>query len=137
MDTYGIGSAVLGVVQAYMQGARHTGRTTSLVAQVKDGDRIYFTDCAECERVRRLCLDRGVTVECVVIPRNGLDSLITEGTGKGRTWFDHSAVEIYYLQAIIEARNYIDQLTTHLSGFGTAHLDTKRKATDIKGVSSS
>lgn len=60
MDHYGIGNAIKGIVGAYAESARRTGRTTSLVESVKDGDRVIFTNGREADRVKRLCAERGV-----------------------------------------------------------------------------
>ena len=54
MDHFGIGAAMRGMALTYIQSARRTGRTTSVVESVKDGDRIVFADRREAERVRRL-----------------------------------------------------------------------------------
>ena len=49
MDHFGIGAAMRGMFLNYMHSARRSGRTTSLVESVKDGDRIVFAERREAE----------------------------------------------------------------------------------------
>jgi hypothetical protein len=131
MDHYGIGAAMQGFARIYSQTARRSGRTTSLVESVKDGDRIGFADAKEAERVRRLCLDRGVKVDCVVIPPRNPGRVFDRGTPEGRTIFDHAWVEQYYQMAIERAGREIDELQREASGFGEAHRKTHRAAIEF------
>lgn len=131
MDHFGIGAAVEGAVRIYLQSARRTGRTTSLVESVKDGDKIVFLDGRESERVKRLCLERGVKVDCVVIDPNSPERLFERGTPQGRTVFDHSWVEAYYLAALSRAKDDIDRFERQSSGYGEAHRETRRKAEEL------
>lgn len=126
MDHFGIGAAIRGILRIYFQSARRTGRTTSLVESVKDGDRILFATSQEAERVRRLCRERGVTVECVVLENT--ERIRERGTSEGRTIFDHSVVEQLYMKAIEDVRIRIDYLERETSGYGKAHRETKRRA---------
>jgi len=116
MDHFGIGAAIRGAANIYCHSARQTGRTTSLVESVKDGDRIVFSDGREAERVRRLCMDRGVKVDCLVINPRTPERVFESGTPEGRTIFDHSWVEQYYMQAIDRAAQDIDHLERQASG---------------------
>lgn len=121
MDHFGIGSAVKGVVLTYFQTSRGTGRTVSLVESVKDGDRVIFSNTREAERVRRLCLERGVSVDCVVVnPNNPTDIFRHAPSPNGtRTLFDHSWVEQYYMQAIEHCQKGIEELQKTLSRNGS------------------
>lgn len=131
MDHFGIGAAIRGAANIYFHSARQTGRTISLVESVKDGDRIVFADGLEAERVRRLCLDRGVKVDCVVIEPRTPERVFERGTPEGRTIFDHSWVEQFYMQAIDRAAQDIDHLERQASGYGEAHRETRRKAEEL------
>lgn len=131
MDHFGIGAAMHGAALIYTQSARRTGRTTSLVDSVKDGDRICFSDSREAERVRRLCMERGVKVECIVIDPKTPERLFERGTSQGRTLFDHSWVEQYYLNSISRAQDEIDHFEQQLSGYGEKHRETKRRAEEL------
>lgn len=131
MDHFGIGAAILGAARIYIQSARRTGRTTSLVESVKDGDRICFADKREAERVRRLCLERSINVECITVDPKQADRIFDRGTPQGRTLFDHSWVEQYYLAAIERASADIDHLQQQASGFGEPHRETRRRAEEM------
>lgn len=131
MDHFGIGAAIRGAAHIYFQSARQTGRTTSLVESVKDGDRIVFTDNRKAERVHRLCLDRGVTVECIVIEPKTPERVFERGTPEGRTIFDHSWVEQFYILAIDNAAQTLDYLERQASGYGEAHRETRRKVEEL------
>ena len=79
MDHFGIGAAIHGAAMIYTSSSRRTGRTTSLVESVKDGDRIIFNNHKEAERVRRLCLERGVEVECIVLDPKHPERVFEQG----------------------------------------------------------
>ena len=131
MDHFGIGAAIQGAARIYIQSARHTGRTQSLVDSVKEGDRVIFTDRKEAERVKRLCSERAVKIECLVIDPKRPDLAYQHGSSKGRTIFDHQWIEEYYLITIDRAMKDIDHIESQLSGDGFPHLETRRKAEEI------
>ena len=131
MDHFGIGAAIEGAVRIYLRSARGTGRTTSLVESVKNGDRLVFSDSREAERVRHLCEERGLKVECVVIDPKYPQRIFERGSSQGRTIFDHSWIEEYYLNVIDKAQKEIDHLEKESSGYGAAHRETKRRAIEI------
>lgn len=131
MDHFGIGAAMQGMARMYFQSARRTGRTTSLVESVKDGDRIVFADSKEAERVRRLLMERGVKVECLVVQPKTPGRVFERGTPEGRTIFDHTWVEQMYLQVLERTQQEIDQLERQSSGFGEAHRETKRRTEEL------
>lgn len=131
MDHFGIGAAVRGSVLVYMSSARGSGRTTSLVESVKDGDRIVFASAREAQRVGRLCHDRGVSVACIVVDPREPQRVFECGTPVGRLIFDHGWVEQYYLQAIERAQAEIDHFERQASGYGEAHRETRRQAQEM------
>ncbi len=128
MDMFGIGTAMRGMVTVYMQMARRTGRTASMIESVKDGDRLVFIDPKESMRAHRLCVERGVNVECIVIPIHDPGRIFQRGTSHGRTLFDHRWVAEFYREAIERCARDIDDLEKQASGFGAAHRETKRQA---------
>lgn len=132
MDQFGIGAGIKGAVSVYLQASRRTGRTTSLVESVKDGDRVVFMDHQQAAHFERLVLDRGVTVECVVVPVDRPDEVFRRGTPKGRTIFDHSWVEAFYMASIGSAMRTIDHLERQSSGECEAHRETRRAAAEMK-----
>lgn len=131
MDHFGIGAAVEGAVRIYTHSARRTGRTTSLVESLKDGDRVVFVNRKEADHTNRLCLERGVKIECLVIDPKNPRLAFDHGTSQGRTLFDHSWVEQFYLRTIEQAREDIDYFQRELSGFGAAHIETRLRAEEI------
>lgn len=131
-DHFGIGTAILGASRIYMLSARGTGRTTSLVESVKDGDRIIFATRKESERVSRLLKERGLNVDCVAYGPDRAYGLFRDlNTSEGRTIFDHTWVEQFFERAIQDAQRQIESFQKELSGFGTAHYETRRKAAEI------
>jgi hypothetical protein len=133
MDHFGIEAAMRGMLLTYQRCARQSGRTTSLVESVKDGDRIVFAERREAERVERLLKERGVKVACIVIDPNDARRLMERGSlsSDGRTIFDHTWVESFYAQAIDRAASDIDFLQRETSGYGEAHRETARRAKEI------
>lgn len=131
MDHFGIGAAVQGAARVYFQSARRTGRTTSLVESLKDGDRVVFRSHSEAEHVLHMCKDRGVNVECIVIDPEDPSKLFERNTSEGRTLFDHTWVEQYYFNVIAKAQRDIDYIERETSGYGAAHLETRRRAVEL------
>ena len=128
MDHFGIGNAMTGLLRTYFMAARQTGRTTSLVESVKDGDRIVFSDSRERDRVMRLLRERGVKAECVVVDPLSPERIFERGPSQGRTIFDHTWVELYYTNAIDREQRFLDRLERESSGHGGAHRETDRAA---------
>lgn len=131
MDAFGIGQAIKGMVLTYFSASRRTGRTTSLVESLKDGDRVVCLEPNEARRLRSLSAERRVKVNVVVIDSGRADEVFQHGTPEGRLIFDHSWVEAYYMRAIEQATREIDHLQRQASGFGTAHLETRRRTEEI------
>lgn len=133
MDHYGIGAAVEGAARIYLQSARQTGRTTSLIESLKTGDRAVFINTREAKRVKWLCKERGVEIETIVVdPKNPLKIYdIGSVPGEGRCIFDHSWVEQFYLNAINDAREAIDTFQRETSGYGMVHIETRLRAQEV------
>lgn len=134
MDMFGIGSALACMVRTYSFSARRTGRTTLMVDNAKDGDRIVFADPREAERVSRLLKERGVKVECIVIDPNRPQDLFERGSvpGDGRSILDHSWVERYYEIGLERLEQDLNKFERGTSGYGEAHRKTLRRAIDLK-----
>lgn len=131
MDHFGIGQAIRGVAMIYFRSSRQTGRTLSLIESVKDGDCVCFTNSREAERVKRMCKERGVVIDTIVVNPKEPHGVFERGTAQGRMIFDHTWIEEYYLDAIGRAEKYIDSLQEQLSGYGEPHRETKRRAEEI------
>ena len=115
MDHYGIGNAVEGILMAYFQTSRASGRTESLINSLKDGDRVIFYNQREATRVQRICADKGIDVSCIVA-RDFIDvGSECKIRSRGRTIFDHSWIKEYYLNTIREVKRAIDMAESDLS----------------------
>src|SRR5215469_9741891 len=128
MDHFGIGNAIRAVAEIYFRSCRRTGRTTTLLESVKDGDRVVFVDVMQADRFRRLCIERKLRVDCIVIDPQKPYHLMHQRMSLGRTIFDHVWVEQFYLNRISECEAEIDRMQKDSSGFGTPHIETRRKA---------
>ena len=116
MDLFGIGEAMKALVIVYYNTARQTGRTTHMLKYLKDGDRICFADRREADRVRRICKDLSLDVKCIVINPSKLHGLHNLPRSTGRTIFDHSWVERFYIDAISHAGNTMTSFEERFSG---------------------
>lgn len=130
-DFFGIGNAIKSMIQVYRQSARATGRTTSLVESVKDGDRVYFATMQEARLFDELCKERGVSIESVVISVSEPGEVFQRGTAEGRAIFDHNWLEQFYAQEIEHISKQIENLERQTSGWGEAHRKTRRKALEV------
>lgn len=128
MDHFGIGNAVQGMLHTYISTSRQTGRTTSLLESLKDGDRVCCASANEAEQLARLCRERDLNVRCIVVHPGEPGQLFTRPPSEGRTIFDHTWVEQYYLSTMKRCQADIDHLQRQSSGFGTAHIETRRLA---------
>ena len=128
MDSFGFGNAVLGATRVLIQSSRQTGRTTALLESLADGDRVVVTVESEARRWRGLLRERGLKVDVIVAPTSDPGRLFTYPTSKGRTVFEHTWIEEFYMRLLSDAGRQIDHLQTELSGFGEAHLQTQKAA---------
>jgi len=128
MDHFEIGQAMKGMARCYFQASRGTGRTTSLLDSLKDGDRVCCVSSQEAERLKRMLRERQVDAQAIAIDPNTPERIFERGTPKGRTIFDESWVEQYYIRALERAAQDIDHLQRQASGFGAAHAETREAA---------
>lgn len=129
MDAFGIGNALRGQARCYFQTARRSGRTTALLESLRDGDRVIFATKKEADRVKRLAKQMDKEIEILVAPPKAPhDKLFSVGTPKGRTIFDHSWVEQFYLDSLDDSARWLDNMQRELSGPGAAHAETRLKA---------
>lgn len=131
-DFFGIRAAVLGAANVYFRTARGSGRTLALVESLRDGDRVVFTNAVEAKRVQRMCMERGVAIKILVMePKDPHGIFDRGGPSKGRTMFDHTWVEQYYLAALERAGDVLDHCERESSGHGTPHIETRLRAREI------
>lgn len=131
MDHFGIGQAMMGMARCYFQASRGTGRTTSLLESLKDGDRVCCANSKEADRFTRMLRERRVDAQAIAIDPQAPERIFERGTPKGRTIFDESWVEQYYIRAIEAAAKEIDHFQRESSGYGTAHIETREAAREV------
>ena len=128
MDHFGIGQAMKGMARCYFLASRGTGRTTSLLESLKDGDRVCCATGKEADRLTRMLRERKVDAQAIAVDPNTPQRIFERGTPEGRTIFDESWVEQYYLRALEAAAKDIDRLQREASGRGAAHIETRLAA---------
>lgn len=116
MDHFGIGAAIKCMFLIYSKAARHTGRTTSMIKSLRDGDRIVFANRKEAQRVERLCREVDKKIQCITVNPDDVSSILSYGKGEGRTLFDHGWVEQYYFETILRCEKDIDTIQDRMSG---------------------
>jgi hypothetical protein len=133
MDHYGIGQAMDGVAKIYFQSSRRTGRTTSLIESVKNGDTVVFTNQCEAKRVKALCKEKGIIINTAIVnPEKPNQVYDVVRDNKGRTVFDHSWVEQYYMNALKIASCHIDNLQNVNSCLGMPIVETERQIMEMQ-----
>jgi len=124
MDHFGIGLAVQAAARIYFQSACRTGRTTSLVECLKDGDRVVCANPRAAEDLRRRCFMRRLEVDVIVVPPDQAWRARERKKSVGRTLFDHSWIEQYYLESMKNCAAAIQEIELNLSGDGTPKPET-------------
>lgn len=129
MDHFGIGIALRGMLSAYRAAARRSGRTTSLVDSVKNGDRIVFAAHNEARHVEGLLRERKIEVKCVVVDPHSPYKILEHGSlsDDGRTIFDHHWLEQFYAIELDHAIEMVDRFERETSGHGAVHRETARQ----------
>lgn len=120
MDQYGIANGVRTVVRVYEQMSRGTGRTSRMIEALKSGDRVVFADEREARRVKHICQDCGLDIECVTMPPEDPGLLMHRPPSIGRTVFDHSWVMARYVYCIEQVGREIARLEKAASRGGEA-----------------
>lgn len=110
MDHFGIGPAMRAMLRTYTQCARGSGRTTSLINSVRDGDRIICALAVERVRLSNLLHQAGRDVEVLDIPPEHSDAVVSLPLRAGRTIFEHTWVEEFYTITLAQAARQIDEL---------------------------
>jgi len=135
MDAFGIGVALQAQARIFFQMMRGQGRTTQLLAALKDGDRVIFTNAQESRRFERLARDIDLKIECIAVatvhPSAVVEKLRERGTPKGRLVFDHSWVELHFSKALEHASADLEYLEKQFGGYGEPHIETRLKAVEL------
>jgi len=98
---------------------------------LKDGDRVVCATSREVAPLQRQIRERNLNVEVIVISPADPNRLMDRGSAHGRTLFDHTWVEQYYIAAIERAQQDIDHLQQQTSGWGSPHIETRRTAEEM------
>ena len=112
MDAFGIGSAIKGCCEIYFRSARQTGRTSDLIDNLNNGDRIIFVKNEEAKRWTRICKDIGKDIDCIAVNPTNTDIFNIRKNTKGTTVFDNAWIEIFQINSTIEL---IDKFQKELS----------------------
>ena len=131
MDVCGVGNTVIGAAEVAFAAARVSGRTTTMINMVKDGDRVVFLNQREANRVDSLLRERGIKAHCIVASPTIPEEVYRLGTPRGRLIFDHSWVEEYYRRTLHRSFDALQHLSIQGSGWGEAHETTRRQAIEI------
>lgn len=117
-DIYGIGNALRSMVSIYQQTSRRSGRTSTLLSTVKDGDCVVFSTRKEAVRVRDLARERGIIIQTRVCKPTDPGQWVYE-VGRdeigGRIMFDHSWVEEYYQRSIDDAEERLRAFEAYIN----------------------
>jgi len=109
MDIYGYGPHFLAALHEIENHQRGTGRTTTLVKLVRDGDIVVFIHEQEARRFGQLCRREGKEVETRTIDVHSMHR-IGEWRARqpeARIWFDHCLIEAVYRDALVDVQRMI------------------------------
>lgn len=132
MDHFGIGTALQAMLQTYESTARRTGRTTSLIESLRDGDRVVVESAAAKRHIVGLLRERGLQVDVIVVDPVKFSELFNHAPSQGRTLFEHTWLVARYKHLLEMGANDIDRWQRETSGYGTAHIETRREAQRLK-----
>jgi hypothetical protein len=133
MDFFGIGAALRAMARVYSETARATGRTNMLLDSVQPGDRIVCPTDQQARDLQRRMYERGMQgVDVIAVDPRNPGRLYERGTSKGRTVFEHTWVEGFYMNTLEEAMQHLGTLQQRISGYGEAHRQTRRAALEAR-----
>ena len=112
MDMFGITNAIKVMLRGYSLGSRASGRTTYLLAQLKDGDTVLCSCIGETEHLRQLVHAKGLIVDVKCLPPTEPTSVMDRmhRYAKGRVLFDHGWVEAFYADQFDSAAKQLETL---------------------------
>lgn len=119
MDYFGIGAAMRGACRAVVLAMRATGRTTRLLADLSETDLVIVLNSDHGRHLERKARDAGK--KCRWVAADPLIGDVMHGyaaekihawDGTGRLIFDHSWLEAYYDQVLVDAGSDLDKLVS-------------------------
>ena len=130
---FGIGAAVQGACEIYFRSARRSGRTLNMINTVKEGDRIIVLSNVEGDRIKRFLKERKIEhVDVKVVdPKRPEEIFQRMNTPQGRSIFDHSWVEAFYMNGIFNMQKNLEYFQVEASGYGEKHIQTRLQAEAI------
>lgn len=133
MDIYGIGASLSAHIKRYIETHRGTGRTSTLLSILREGDAVVFSLPSAKSHFERQLKEAGFKNGDVKVitaspryPSDAIDKL--KGRLEGKVYFDHTYLEEFFTQANLDARVHIMTISRELSGFGERHRKTKAAA---------
>lgn len=127
-DAYGVGNALKAFHHSITLASRATGRTTRMLEQLKDGDRVVLTSENMAQHIRPLLKEMGKDVELVVCPPSNPGKLFERPPSKAYTHFDHDWVDEFYRLALARAGDDLMRLARDTSGDGVAYAEARLTA---------
>lgn len=123
MDIFGIGASLRGALNNYFTGARGTGRTQSLLALVRDGDRVVFRNRREADDFQKEARRKDkLIVATVSDPTKGLHRLMEQISGhRCTTYYDHMWLQDYYVMVLDLTEGDLRNFTTSIRGNVNGH----------------
>lgn len=106
MDQYGIGSAMQAMQAMYVNVARRAGRTTRMLQQLKDGDRVICSSQSAQRDIKHRAQKMGLKIECIHL--SDFHGMARMEPAKGMVYLDHTMVERLYEVSILCAQEEID-----------------------------
>ncbi|WP_378952241.1 hypothetical protein [Mesorhizobium sp. ANAO-SY3R2] len=124
-------------LEIYILSSRRTGKTTRMIANLKDGDQVVTLHQKEADRLRRIFKERKLDVRVITIAEPQPHEVLTRvstASGRGRTHFDHSWVEAFFSRAIDNAAKDFDSLVSAVTGWQETHERTRKAAEMARAV---
>lgn len=126
MDYFGIGVAARGAFRAVLLATRGTGRTTRLVADLRENDIVVVLNADHGRALERKARDAGKSCRWVAaepligdVAHGRVAEKMRGWDGNGRLIFDHAWTEAYYDQVLVDAGSDLDRLA---SAYRMRHL---------------
>lgn len=114
MDHYEIGATIQGAANMAMVLRKGKGRTTSMLNQLVNGDRVITINQDHADMLRRLVRERKLSVEVLVLSPENPE--VYKYPPMGKTHLDHVWVEAYYQHVLARAIRDVDHIQAELSG---------------------
>lgn len=126
-DFFGTSTLIKGAVNVALLSARGSGRTQSLIDNLKNGDCVVTLKHIEGKRISRLCAERGIKVKYITVKPSESGRVFEHARNGSRIMFDHSWIEEFYLNAIKNAQETITFLEKECNRSDENYVETEIK----------